>query len=335
MQGDYDMTGRDGDVFIGVDIGGTRMSVGLVSADGRLIELRRMSTPRAQGADACLPELLAAVRDLSRAADGRPAAVGIGFGGPVDPVAGRVRRSHHVAGWAGAELAQLFTDSTGLPAFLENDANAGALAEALFGAGRGADVVLYVNVGTGIGGGIVLSRRVHRGAHFNAAEIGHIPLLPDTGPPCPCGKRGCLEALASGDAIGRRAAELAAAGELAGSALEKVPVLTGKSVGEYAVAGDRRAREIVAEAGQFLGWGLAIAVNLLDPDVVVVGGGVSGLGDLYLGPARRRFRELAMDIVADTPIVAAQLGYDAGVIGAAAVAMVAMQNRKENRNELG
>jgi glucokinase len=310
-------------VFVGVDIGGTRMSVGLVGHDGRIMEVERFHTPRQAGADACLRELLQVTRRLIAEARmfGKPKAIGIGFGGPVDSVAGTVRRSHHVGGWAGLPIAELFAEATGLPVFLENDANAGALAEAIFGAGRGQSTVLYVNVGTGIGGGLVVNRRIYGGAHSFAGEIGHIVLLPG-GPLCPCGKRGCLEALASGEAIGRRADELREAGELGESALASITDLTGRVVGEYAVHGDEAARRIVAEAGRFLGWALAIACNLLDPDVIVVGGGVAALGPLYIEPARCRFRELVIDLLADVPILPAALGYDAGVVGAAAVAML-------------
>ena len=311
-------------LYMGIDIGGTAMSVGLVTEDGRLMELRRMSTPRAAGAQACLQELTAAAAELAKAKS-RPIAVGIGFGGPVDPVAGCVRRSHHVPGWAGMELAAIFCRATGLPTYIENDANAGALAEALFGAGKGRDPVLYVNVGTGIGGGLIIGGKIYRGSHFNAAELGHIVLVPD-GPQCPCGKRGCVEALASGDAIGRRAREMQQAGMLADSLMADEGELTGKLVGEYACQGDKKAQRIIAEAGRFLGWALAIAANIIDPEIIVVGGGVAELGDLYLAPARERYRELAMDYVGDVPIVPAALGYDAGVIGAAAVAMIAQQS---------
>ncbi|MCX7598869.1 MAG: ROK family protein [Armatimonadetes bacterium] len=321
------MTGGRGraESFLGVDIGGTRMTAGLVGRDGALIAVRRMTTPRSVGADACLAMLLEACRSLLDEAGRRwrPSAVGIGFGGPVDAAAGVIRRSHHVRGWAGRPLAEIFSQALSLPAYLENDANAGALAEALFGAGRGYDPVLYVNVGTGIGGGLVVGGRVHRGAHFNAGEIGHLVLVPG-GPKCPCGKRGCLEALASGDAIGRMARQRRQAGLLGDSALAITQPLTGQAVGEYAARGDETARKIVAEAGGYLGWALALSVNLLDPEIVVVGGGVSALGDVYLGPARRRFRQLAMRWVRGVNIVPAALGYDAGVIGAAAVAMMAL-----------
>ncbi len=307
---------------LGMDIGGTRLTVAAVDAAGRVLFMARRDTPRGFGARACLVELEAMAEQVLDSAGGKAAVagIGIGFGGPVDHAAGRVRRSHHVAGWGGMELANYFSERFGLPAWLENDANAGALAEALFGAGRGAGAVLYVNVGTGIGGGIVIGGRIWHGAHSNAAEIGHMVLEP-SGPLCPCGKRGCLEALASGDAIGRRAREMAEAGELAGSALAEAPNLTGRRVGEYALRGDLAARRIIAEAGRYLGWGIAIAANLLDPDIVVVGGGVAELGNLYLEPAREMFAEKAMDFISSTPIVQAQLGYDAGVIGAAAVAL--------------
>lgn len=309
---------------VGVDIGGSRLSVGLVTSDGKILALRRLKTPREAGAEECVRELLEVARAMVKEAptENPPVAVGIGFGGPVDPTTGTVRRSHHIEGWSDVPLAKLFSEATGLEVHVENDANAAALGEALFGAGYGCEVLLYVNVGTGIGGGIVIRGRVYRGAHFNAGEIGHLVLLPD-GPVCPCGKRGCLEALASGDALGRRARELHDAARLVRSALAGAENLTGRMVGEYASRGDEVARTIVAEAGGYLGWTLALAANLIDPDVIVVGGGVADLGDLYLGPARSRYRELAMEYVSDVSIVPATLGYDAGVIGAAAVALTA------------
>jgi glucokinase len=311
--------------YLGLDIGGTVLSVGVVSGSGELLALRRWNTPREGGADACLPQLAEATRALLAELDAehQPVAVGIGFGGPVDPQAGVVRWCHHVAGWAGTPLVDFFSRLTARPVFLENDANAGALAEARFGAGRGAQSVFYVNVGTGIGAGLVLGGRVYRGAHFNAAELGHVVLVPD-GPLCPCGKRGCVEALAAGEALGRRAEQLRQAGKL--DASWPPGPLTGRLVGEYASAGNATAREMVAEAARYLGWGLAVAANIVDPELIVVGGGVASLGELYFAPLRARYRELAMDYVTDVPILPASLGYDAGVIGAAAVAMVATES---------
>jgi glucokinase len=234
----------------------------------------------------------------------------------VDYAAQQVRRSHHAAGWGGLLPAQWLGERSGLPAILENDANAGGLAEALYGAGRGAQTLLYVNIGTGVGGAVVLGGRIHHGANTNAGEFGHIVLDP-TGPPCPCGKRGCVEALCSGDALGRTAREDAAAEPWEGVAASD---LTGRKVGGMAREGDGRALAVVERSAEWMGLALAGAANLLDPDAIVLGGGVSEMGEVYLGLVRRAFAQYAMPLpAANTPIAAAALGYDAGFVGAAAV----------------
>ena len=326
---------------VGMDIGGTNISVGLVGDDGALLRLWRESTPREIGEPATMARLLALTAEAIAEGDAtgaRPIGIGIGFGGPVDIAAQRIRWSHHAPGWADIAPVQAFEERFSLPTRLENDANAGGLGEALFGAGRGAECVLYVNVGTGVGGAVVIGGKLHDGSHGNAGEIGHVILQPD-GPPCPCGKRGCVEALCSGSAIGRRATTsppgpLSTSGEGVDGAVDVLPSpagrgvggeapLTGAQVGKAAQEGDAFAREVVAAAGRDLGLAIANACNVLDPDVVVVGGGVSELGDLYLGPAREAFAQYAMATIADkVSIVPALLGYNAGVIGAAAVALV-------------
>jgi glucokinase len=308
---------------IGIDIGGTNISVGLVSAGGQLLALRRESTPRDIGEPATMARLLALTEETlaqARCEGHTVAGIGIGFGGPVDVAAQRIRWSHHAPGWSNIEPVRAFENRFGLATRLENDANAGGLGEALFGAGQGAACVLYLNVGTGVGGAVVIGGRLHDGAHGNAGEIGHVILQPD-GPACPCGKRGCVEALCSGSAIGRRAAEAVAEGASDSSLLELPEPVTGAQVGAAAQAGDELARQVVAAAGRDLGLAIANACNVLDPDTVVVGGGVSELGDLYLRPAREAFAQFAMSTIAQVPIVPAQLGYNAGVIGAAAVAL--------------
>lgn len=305
---------QDAECAIGVDVGGTRTSVALVSQAGIILSLRRESTPREAGAEATLPLISQLIRDTLAETGARPVGIGVGFGGPVDYVAQRVRRSNHAPGWSDAEPALRLGEEFGLPAWLENDANAGGLAEVLYGAARGAADALYVNVGTGVGGAVILGGRVHHGAHSNAGEFGHMVIDP-LGPPCPCGRRGCVEALCSGDAIGRMARE-SWAGEGAAP--------SGRGVGEMAMAGDEWALGIVARAAAEMGRAISIACNLLNPDVVVLGGGVPEMGEVYLAPVRESFSRHAMDCIArSTPILGACLGYDAGVIGAAAVAMQA------------
>jgi len=291
---------------IGLDIGGTNLSVGLVSDEGQVLELRREATPQDGVAAADL--LVEMTRGLLTAAEtASVVGLGIGFGGPVNFADQSIVRSHHVEGWApGLKLGRRFADEFGLPTLMDNDANCGGLGEAVFGAARGHDSAVYVNVGTGIGGAIILGGRVHHGAHSTAGEIGHTVVVPG-GPLCTCDKLGCLEALSSGSAIGRE-------GRAAG-----MGDVTGKEVGERALTGDAVALRVVAQAGHWLGVSMGNLASLLDPEIFVIGGGVSELGEAFLGPAREAFAATAMPAAAGTPIVKAQFGYDAGVIGAAAL----------------
>lgn len=252
--------------------------------------------------------MLALAEELIGAAGERPTVAGIGFGGPVDLAQGRTRTSYLSAGWAGMALGEVVAEGLGITTWLANDADAGGLGEALFGAGAGAASVLYVNVGTGIGGAVVLAGRIHAGATSTAGEIGHVLVAPD-GPECACGRRGCLQAVSAGPALAREASALA--GE----------ELTGRQVGEAAVAGDELAVAVVEEAARYLGIAIANAVNLIDPAVVVVGGGVAELGEVLMSPLREQYQARVLAPERRAAIVPAALGYDAGVIGAAAVAL--------------
>ncbi len=309
---------------IGVDIGGTRISVAGVSARGEVTRLEREATPRSAGGEAVLDRVLALTAAVVGDSSDGLAGIGIGFGGPVDFAAQQIRRSHHVVGWPGQELVRVFRERFQCPVTLDNDANAGGLGEALFGAGKGYRDVLYVNIGTGVGGAVILDGRIHHGASSNAGEFGHMVLEPD-GPLCTCGKRGCVEALCSGDAIGRMAREA----DRTGSALESFAPdeITGRIVGEAACSGDALALEIVGRSARSMGLALAAAVNLLDPDVVVLGGGVPEMGETYLAPVRETTSAFAMEAPASRlTILPAQLGYDAGVVGAAALILAQPSN---------
>jgi len=293
-----------------------------------MLAVERQRTPG--GVERAIATLTEMAARVGQAAGVEFSVVGVGFGGPVDLASGRIRRSHQTSGWEDIPLGEMLAERLGLVSHLANDANAGGLAEALFGAAGRASSLLYVNVGTGIGGAIVVDGRIHVGATSTAGEIGHCIVLPD-GPECTCGKRGCLEALSAGAALARRAKELLAESEEPASSLRArcVDDLTGREVGHAAAQGDALALRVVDEAARFLGMGIANAVNLLDPEVVVLGGGVPEMGDVFLRPVRRSFQEHVMPSAACTPVVPAELGYDAGVIGAAAVALTEQGARSE------
>ncbi len=299
-------------LVLGLDLGNTNLTVAAVTDTGETLGRWREANPRRAGAEASLA-VVEGMLQTALAAFPQAAAVGVGFGGPVEVATGEIRRSHHTEGWEGRRPGDWIAQRLGRPGFVDNDANAGGLAEAWWGAGRRARSLLYVNVGTGIGGALVLNGRVHHGAHSNAGELGHVVLTPDEGPVCTCGKRGCVEAWASGDAIGTAARE------------SGWPDAEGRAVSEAARRGDEAALRILRRAGRYLGLALAGACNVWDPEVVVVGGGVSEGAPAYLEAAQAALRQYGTSPVAEnTRLVPAELGYDAGVLGAAAVALQAL-----------
>jgi glucokinase len=299
--------------WIGIDVGGTNMTGGLAAADGTLVAKVRRATDRRGGMAAGLALISEIVFGLiDRAArDGQTVQrMGVGFGGPVDYVRGVVIKSHHVEGWENVPLRDELQRRFDVPAVVDNDANAGTLGEWRFGAGRGFDDLLYVNVGTGIGGGVVSSGRLVRGAANLAGEIGHTTIVRD-GPPCTCGRRGCLEACASGDALARRGAE----------ALGRA--VTGKEVFALAGGGNEAARRVVQAVVDDLAHGIGTAVGLLNPAAVIIGGGLSEAPEaLFLEPLRRAIPRYCLGEAArNLRVETAQLRYDAGVIGAVALAL--------------
>jgi glucokinase len=227
-------------------------------------------------------------------------------------------------------IRDLMQERLGLPVYVDNDANVAALAEFLYGAGRGAKDVVMLTIGTGIGGGLILNGEVYRGSTGAAAELGHIVIQED-GPRCQgnCPNHGCVEALASGTAIakaGKEAAERDPDSAL-GKALAEGPI-AGRTVTELALAGDGPAREVVAQAGRHIGVALSSLANIFDPDVFVIGGGVSAVGDLLLDPAREELRARALPPQNERPVKLAELGPDAGMIGAAAMALIELDKER-------
>lgn len=303
---------------IGIDIGGTKIAGMRVAEDGAVLETQERPTPAAD-----VPSTVETVAGLAvELAAGGGEAVGVGAAGMVDFAAGTLRYAPNLA-WREVPVRDLVADRTGLPCVVDNDANAAAWAEYRFGAGRGYRHVLAVTVGTGIGGGIVADGRLFRGAHGFAAEIGHIIVEPN-GPRCGCGNLGCWEQVASGRALDRLARAEAArdpGGRIAAQA--DGAEATGRHVSEAARDGDPAAVAVFAAVGRRLGEGIAGLVNILDPEVVVVGGGVAEEGAVLLDPARAAFVEAveAPEHRPEVPIVPAELGNDAGAIGAAALAL--------------
>ncbi len=294
-------------LYLAIDIGGTKIAGGLVTSEGRVTLSDRRPTPLTGGMS-ILEAVLSFARTLREAAPEPLASIGVGTGGQVD--AGRgviVSATDLLPGWAGTEVKASFERAFGLPCSVDNDVNALAVGEARFGAGRGLATVLYLALGTGVGGALLLSGRVHHGATWTGGEFGHLLLTTDEAAP-----RKTLEEWASGPGLVQTYREMTGAG----------PGITGENIAaEAARDPSSPAAQAVTRTGECLGFGLASLANILDPDLIVIGGGLADLGDALLDPARRVLRRFALPGPARCPVVPAALGAEAAVIGAAALGM--------------
>jgi glucokinase len=311
---------------IGVDLGGTKMAVGVV--DDRQRILHEATGPSIGLTEEELIDELQ--RDIEEARAARPGVAAVGLGLPCT-----IDRERGVAITAvnlpitDVPIRDLMTERLGgLPVFIDNDANVAAIAEHRFGVARGARNVVMLTIGTGIGGGLILEGHVYRGTIGAAAELGHVVVDLD-GPRCQgnCPNRGCIETFASGIALardGRFAAEQSPDSAL-GRALATGEPFDGHTVTRAALAGDETALGVVGEAGRHLGAAFSSYANAFDPDLIVVGGGVMALGDLLLDPAREELAKRALPPMNGTPVKAAELGPKAGMVGAAVMAMLELE----------
>jgi len=305
---------------VGVDVGGTKILAIAVDEEGRRVgtEVRR-PTPR--GADALFDALVGVISEV-RAHAGEIEAIGVGVPGLVDRD-GRLAVGPNLPGIANLSIRDELHARTQLPVAVDNDATCATWAEVKLGAARGASEAFMVTLGTGIGGGVVTQGKLQRGANGFAGEPGHMVVDPK-GPPCPCGRRGCWERFASGSGLGRLARDAAESGHggrflaLAGGDPDDV---RGEHVTKAAMEGDSAALDVFREFGWWAALGIANLVNLLDPSVVVVGGGLVGAGEIVMHPIRDAFPSLvlAAEHRPKVDIVPAQLGNDAGAIGAALI----------------
>ncbi len=314
------MTALGAGEAIGVDLGGTKMLVGVLGRDDEVVH-RRIGASGGLSSDQVM-ELLEAELEIALAERPDVAAIGLGIPCTID--------SRHGVCVSAANLPlrdvpvrRIVAERFGLPVALDNDANAAVWAEYRTGVAQGADNVVMLTIGTGIGGGLILNGRPYRGSSGAGAELGHVVVDID-GPPCQanCPNRGCIEAIASGTAL---TAEAVAAAELApdsglGVALAEGWPISGRLVTELAEDGDRVAVEVLATIGRRLGAALSGLANIFDPDVIVIGGGVIAAGELLLGPARAEVRARALEPQNGVPVEAAAFGPDAGMVGAAMLA---------------
>lgn len=310
------------ELFVGVDIGGTKIAAGLVNAAGEISSRVRVPMVSNSSAEEGLSAVLSAIEQTILRASGPIAGIGICAPGPLDPTTGVILNPPNVPCWRNFPLAESVQKKYSVPVKVDNDANAAALAETCWGAARGRKYVFYATIGTGIGTGIVFDGKIYHGRTGSAGEGGHVS-IDYRGPICRCGKPGCIEVLASGTAIAQRARDCVTAGEpssmleLAGG---NVNAISGEIVADASAAGDPLAKQILAGAAEMVSVWLSSMLDLFDPDVIVIGGGAAALYQPYFTQIQSRIAQLSVNPRAkEVPIVSAHYGADSGIAGGAAL----------------
>lgn len=307
-----------GGAVLAFDIGGTKLAAAVVTADGAASGVLVEPTRREEGWRPVVDRLFGmGRRAIERARAGDVQAVGIACGGPLDAATGTLLSPPNLPGWREVPIGPLAADAFGVPFALQNDATAAALAEYRFGGGRGTAVMLYLTISTGIGGGAIIDGKPQLGTSGNGGEFGHVTVLRG-GRRCTCGRRGCVEAYASGTSIAARAAEAVRAGRP--SSLAALPEITAAEVSRAAAAGDPLAREVWDETVDLVGAAVTDLVNVFEPGLVVLGGGVTRAGAMLLEPVRAVVaREAMPPAAAAARVTLAGLGDLVGVVGAGVI----------------
>jgi len=317
---------EQGPPVLAIDLGGTKIIAAIISNQGRVITREYYLTLAEEGPQLVIKRTLSAIDRLlsSRGIDSSQLnSISIAAAGAIDFDKGLVTLSPHLPGWYDIPLRDLIKEKYRVNTFLVNDASAAALGEHRFGAGKGVNNLIYLTVSTGIGGGIIINGKLYSGPCGSAGEIGHMT-IDVNGPRCSCGNIGCLEMLASGTAVAREAIKRIRQGErssLTEIVEGKIESITAEKVEVAAQGGDSLALEVILKAANYLGAGLVNLVNIFNPEMIIVGGGMAKMGNLLLDPAKQVVRERAFQLPAQAVrIVPAQLGDDAGVLGAAVFA---------------
>jgi glucokinase len=310
--------------IIGVDIGGTLLRAATFDVELNLLERVEQPAEAEKGSDAVVDRLIETIRQVLPESPEDLLGIGIGAPGPLDPPEGIIIKTPNLP-WEDLPLVKILKEALGGTVYLANDADVAGLAEHRMGAGRGTRHMVYMTISTGIGGGIIMDGKLLTG-RGQGGEVGHMTVVPD-GPMCGCGHPGHLEAVASGTGIARIARERLAAGEASTmhDAVERdFSQVTAVTVGQAAAEGDPLATEIVCQAGRYIGVSIASLMHLLNPEMFVLGGGVTKIGDFLFDNIHEGVREYAMHprYWEDTPIVLAALGEDVGLLGAGALVMM-------------
>lgn len=306
---------------IGVDIGGTNIKIALVDFEGKIIYSNTTPTRAEMGFEAGVANIKQAIKDLmqeTKESAKTIEAIGFGLPGQIDYKLGMVKNLPNIPGWINIPLGKLIEDEFQIPTKLDNDVRCAALGELNFGAGKGCENLICITIGTGIGSGIVLNGKLVRGASNAAGEIGHIKMTLDKGPLCGCGDHGCFEAYASGPSIVSMAKEFISGGKSAKyKEMATDGIITPYIVAQAALQGDPVSLQIFKQMGEIIGIGLSSVINLLNPEKIIIGGGVADAGEILLEPIRKTIEDRAMPIQKEAvKVVPAQLANAAGVIGA-------------------
>jgi len=316
-------TKRQGLPVLAIDLGGTKIIAAIVSNQGRVMAREYRPTLADEGPQAVINRVLSTIDrllSLRKVGSSQLSSISIAAAGAINFEKGLVTSSPNLPGWQNIPLRDIVREKYRVNTFLINDASAAALGEHRFGAGREVNNLVLLTLGTGIGGGIIINGRLYSGPCGSAGEIGHMT-IDVNGPRCSCGNIGCLEMLASGTAVAKEAISRIRQGErssLTDIVEGKIESITAEKVGVAAQGGDSLALEVVLKAATYLGVGMVNLVNIFNPEMIIVGGGMAKMGDLLLDPARQVVRERAFQLPAQAvSIVPAQLGDDAGVLGAA------------------
>jgi glucokinase len=318
---------RSEPLVLGIDLGGTKILAAVANLQGRVLSRGHSVTPAQKGPEAVIKAILkAAHRALKQAGitSGELSAIGVGAAGASNPDTGIISTSPNLPGWKDIPLKDIIEDEFGVKTFLGNDANAAALGELRFGAGRGVRNLIYVTISTGIGGGIVIDGELYSGSSGAAGEVGHMT-IDDNGPLCTCGNTGCWETLASGTALAREARQRIGEGartsilEYARGDIERV---TAQVIHAAARKGDGLARELIAQTGYYVGVGLVNLINIFNPELIIIGGGLANIGDMLMEPAIKVVEGRAIGAAYEAVRFAPpQLGGDSGVLGAVALTL--------------
>lgn len=311
---------------IGIDLGGTKISTALSDFQGNILNNVVVKTKADEGQIAVLNRIISTIElviDKEGISIDEIEAIGIGSPGPLNVRTGVIIETPNLP-FKNFNVKKSIEDKFKVSVYLDNDANVATIGEFMFGAGRGKKNLVFMTVSTGIGGGAIINGNIYRGSTFNALEIGHTTINPK-GPKCNCGNIGCLEVLASGTAIGKRGQEVAES-EVKTS-LKNYNKITSYEVFLEAGKGDKEAKKIRDKALNYLGIGVANVVSIFDPEMVIIGGGVTQVGDILFERVRKVVNERCFKVMSDNcDIVPAALGTSAGVVGAAALAILESKN---------